>query len=78
MYTAYRNGSHIELSGNPCLGCISLFCSKCPCLEERRLRGDEVLEGNGTRRSSRKESYAYGQGNLILPQGTVSRWVSAE
>ena len=78
MYIANRNGTYMELSGNPCLGGISLFYSKCPCLEERRLRSDEVLEGIGTRRSSRKESYAYGQGNLILSQGTASRWVSAE
>ena len=25
MYIANRNGTHMELSGNPCLGCISLF-----------------------------------------------------
>ena len=78
MYIVNRNGTYMELSGNPCLGCISLFCSKCPCLEERRLRSDEALERSGARRSSRKESYVYGQGNLMLAQRTGSRWVSAE
>ena len=78
MYIANRNGTHMELSGNPCLGCISLFCSKCPCLEERRLRSDEALERSVARRSSRKGSYAYGQGHLMLAQRSESRWVSAE
>ena len=78
MHIVNRNGTYMELSGNPCLGCISLFCSKCPCLEERRLRSDEALESSVARRSSRKGSYAYGQGHLMLAQRSGSRWVSAE
>ena len=78
MYIANRNGTYMELSGNPCLGGSSLFCSRCPCLEGRRLRSDEALESSVARRSSRKGSYGYGQGNLMLAQRTGSRWVSAE